>query len=245
MFNGIHAALYREITVYRKRAGRQLLASSVSPLLFLVAFGWGFGRDVSVGGLSYMQFLIPGLIAMNALNQSYGIAQEINIARFYLHVFDQFLVAPVTPAQIVLGEAMYGVIKALIATLVIFIYALLFGVPLSPTPAFALALLLHAFCFSFFGVFAAMAVRDHSQQNNINTFLITPMVFFCGTFFPVDKLPPAFNYLVAAFPLTYSTKLIRATLTGGAVNWFHMGLLAAFTVIAYLLALEAVKRVED
>lgn len=245
MCNGIHAALYREITVYRKRAGRQLLASSVSPLLFLVAFGWGFGRGVSVGGLSYMQFLIPGLIAMNALNQSYGIAQEINIARFYLHVFDQFLIAPVTPAQIVIGEAMYGVIKALIATLVIFIYALLFGVTLSPTPAFALALLLHAFCFSCLGVFAAMAVRDHSHQNAINTFLITPMVFFCGTFFPVDKLPAGFSYLVAALPLTYSTKLIRATLTGGAVNWFHMGLLAVFTVIAYLLALEAVKRVED
>ena len=89
MFNGFRGVLYRELSVFRTRAKKQILASSLSPLLYLIAFGWSFGKGVSVDGLPYITFLIPGLITMSSLNQSYGIAQELNITRFYFHVFDE------------------------------------------------------------------------------------------------------------------------------------------------------------
>ncbi len=244
MFDGFKGVLYRELKVFLKRARKQILASSLSPLLFLVAFGWGFGRDVTVNGLPYITFLIPGLITMSSLNQSYGIAQELNITRFYFHVFDEYLIAPISHAEIVLGEAAYGMFKGLLSTLLIFVYSIAFGVDLVFDPLFVPAILFHTFLFATLGVTIAMIVRDHGTQATVNTFVITPMIFLSGTFFPVDKLPHVFKLAVYALPLTYSTKVIRASLTGGEINILYLVLTAVFAVVFFNTALWAVRRVE-
>lgn len=244
MFNGFSGVLYRELHVFRKRAGGQILASSISPLLYLIAFGWGFGRGVSVGNLSYITFLIPGLITMSSLNRSYGIAQELNTSRFYFHVFDEYLIAPISHLEIVLGEAAYGMFKGLLSSAIIFIYAFVFGVKLDFNPVFFLAIALHTFLFATLGITIAMLVRDHGSQAIVNTFVITPMIFLSGTFFPVDKLPYIFKLIVYALPLTYSTKVIRASLTGGNINTLFLLLMVMFAAIFFYTALWAVKRVE-
>ncbi len=244
MFNGIKGILYRELKVYSKRARKQLLASSLSPLLFLVAFGWGFGGKVVAGGLPYITFLIPGLITMSSLNQSYGIAQEINITRFYFHLYDEYLIAPVSHIEIVLGEIFYGMFKGLLSTVLIFIYAMLFKVKLLLSPLFFIAILLHTFLFASLGTTIAMIIKDHGSQATVNTFVITPMIFLCGTFFPVDKLPYIFKLVVYALPLTYSTKVIRASLTGRAIYMPYLFLMAVFAVLFFYTAYQAVKKVE-
>ncbi len=244
MFNGIKGVLYRELNVYKKRARKQILASSLSPLLFLIAFGWGFGDKVVAGGMPYITFLIPGLITMSSLNQSYGIAQEINITRFYFHLFDEYLIAPITYMEIVLGEVLYGMFKGLLSTLLIFVYAVLFKVQLILSPLFFAAIIIHTFLFASLGTTMAMIVRDHGSQATVNTFVITPMIFLCGTFFPVDKLPYLFKLIVYVLPLTYSTKVIRASLTGGDVNLLYFSLMILFAGLFFCTAYFAVKRVE-
>ncbi|NOZ70144.1 MAG: ABC transporter permease [Deferribacteres bacterium] len=243
MFNGFKGVLYREINVFRKRARKQILASSLSPLLFLIAFGWGFGDRVAVDGLPYITFLIPGLITMSSLNQSYGIAQELNITRFYFHVFDEYLIAPISHVEIVLGEAAYGMFKGLLSTALIFVYSVIFSVKLMVAPIFFLAILTHTFLFTTLGITIAMLVRDHGDQATVNTFVITPMIFLSGTFFPVEK-PVVFKWLVYALPLTYSTKVIRAALTGGDVNMLYFLLMIGFAAVFFVTALRAVGRVE-
>ncbi len=244
MFNGFQGVLYRELNVFRKRAKKQIVASSLSPLLFLIAFGWGFGDRVAVNGLPYITFLIPGLICMSSLNQSFAIAQELNITRFYFHVFDEFLIAPISHVEIVLGEAAYGIFKGLLSTCLIFAYSVIFGVKLIIGPMFFLAILTHTFLFATLGITVAMLVRDHGDQATVNTFVITPMIFLSGTFFPVDKLPEIFKWLVYVLPLTYSTKVIRATLTGGDVNTLYLMLMLGFAATFFFTALWAVRRVE-
>jgi ABC-type multidrug transport system permease subunit len=244
MFNGTKGILYRELKVYSKRARKQLLASSISPLLYLIAFGWGFGDKVVAGGLPYITFLIPGLITMSSLNQSYGIAQEINIERFYFHLYDEYLIAPIRHIEIVLGEIFYGMFKGLISTFLIFLYAVIFKVQLILSPVFFLAILVHTFLFASLGTTMAMIIKDHGSQATVNTFVITPMIFLCGTFFPVDKLPYIFKLLVYVLPLTYSTKVIRASLTGGAVNPLFFAVMVVFAAVFFSTANMAVKRVE-
>ncbi len=244
MFNGLYGVLYRELHVFSKKAKKQILASSISPLLFLVAFGWGFGKDITINGLPYISFLIPGLLTMASLNQSYSISGEININRFYFHVFDEYLIAPISHVEIIIGEAFYGVFKGCISMLLIFLYSFLFGVDLILHPIFFPAIFIHMLLFSLLGFTMAMIVRDHSSQASVNTFVITPMVFLCGTFFPVDKLPQVFKVIVHFLPLTYSTKVIRASLTGGDINYQYFGLMAAFAVTFFLTALWAIKKVE-
>jgi Nod factor-specific ABC transporter NodJ protein len=244
MCNGLTGVLYRELSVFRKRAGRQIIASSISPLLFLIAFGWGFGRNVAIGGLPYISFLIPGLIAMSSLNQSYGIAQEINITRFYFHIFDEYLMAPVSHVEIVLGEAVYGMFKGSVSTVIVLVFAFIFGVKLVFSPIFILALALHTFLFSALGITMAMIVQDHASQAAVTTFAITPMIFLSGTFFPVDTLPAVFKVVVSLLPLSYSTKVIRASLTGGEIQGMYVLIMAAFAALFFVAALLTIRKVE-
>jgi Nod factor-specific ABC transporter NodJ protein len=244
MLNGFLGILYREFSVYRKKAGKQILASSISPLLYLIAFGYGFGRNVDVGGIPYITFLVPGLIAMSSLNQSFSIAQELNITRFYFHIFDIYLTAPVPPVQIVMGEAVYGMFKGFLSAGIIFILAYIFGVNLIISPLFFPAIIIHTLIFTTLGITVAMLVRDHGDQATVNNFIITPMIFLCGTFFPVDRLPAIMKTIVYILPLTYSSKVIRATLTGGDVDYRYLMIMSGFAIVFFITALMAVKRVE-
>jgi ABC-type multidrug transport system permease subunit len=244
MWNGVRGVLYRELRVFSKRAGKQIPASLVSPLLFLIAFGWGFGRGVTMEGVPYLTYLIPGLVAMSSLNQSYGIAQELNISRFYLHVFDEFLIAPVTPLGIVFGETLYGMFRGLLSAALILLVALPFGVAFAPTPFFFAALAVHTFVFASLGVALAMLVQDHAGQAAVTNFVITPMIFLGGTFFSLERLPTQLKAAVSLLPLSHSVRLIRETFLGKAADPVHGGVLMLFAAGFFALALLAVKRVE-
>ena len=79
MLHGARAIYLREILILRRKLVKTLAASAVSPALFLLAFGYGVGRGAQVDGIDYLAFLLPGLLTMSSMNQSYGIATEINI----------------------------------------------------------------------------------------------------------------------------------------------------------------------
>jgi ABC-type multidrug transport system permease subunit len=245
MLCGARGIYLRETLILRRKLIKTLLASAVSPALFLIAFGYGVGRGTSVGNQDYLSFLLPGLLTMASMNQSYAIATEINISRFYFKVFEEYLLAPFGRWQIVLGEMGYGITRGLIPTAIIALYSLFCGVALHFGPAFFLALLLHLAIFSLLGILAAMIVRSHADQATVNAFLITPMMFLSGTFFPLEKMPFAIKAVASLFPLTYSTRLIRATLLESAdASGLLYLLLVAMLAGLFWLCCRLVERVE-
>ncbi len=245
MLYGARGIFLRETLILRRKLIKTLLASAVSPALFLIAFGFGVGRGASVGGQDYLSFLLPGLLTMASMNQSYAIATEINISRFYFKVFEEYLIAPFGRWQIVLGEMGYGIVRGLIPTAIIALYSLFCGVSLHFGPAFFIALLLHLAIFALLGVLAAMIVRSHADQATVNAFLITPMMFLSGTFFPVEQMPLAIKLVASLFPLTYSTRLIRATLLqNGDSSLLLYLLLLAMVAILFWLCCRIIDRVE-
>ncbi|MDT8421055.1 MAG: ABC transporter permease [Desulfuromonadales bacterium] len=245
MLHGARAIYLRETLILRRKLGKTLLASAVSPALFLLAFGYGVGRGAQVDGVDYLAFLLPGLLTMSSMNQAYGIATEINISRFYFKVFEEYLLAPLQRWQIVAGEACYGITRGMIPVLIIGGYSLLCGVQLRFSIFFLLALLLHLAIFALLGFIAAMIVRSHSDQATINAFLITPMMFLSGTFFPVDQMPMVIRWVASIFPLTYSTRLIRTTLTPGMeISPLLYAILLGILLGLFLIAKRIVSRVE-
>lgn len=245
MLHGVRGIYLREILILRRKLGKTLLSAAVSPALFLIAFGFGVGREARVDGLDYLAFLLPGLLAMSSMNQSYGIATEINISRFYFKVFEEYLLAPIRRWEIVVGEMCYGITRGLIPVLIIAVYSLLCGVRLHFGPLFFLALLLHLGIFALLGFVAAMLVRNHGDQATMNAFLITPMMFLSGTFFPVDQMPLPVRALAALSPLTYSTGLLRSTLLPGAeVSSGLFPVLLLMLAVLFLFANRIVARVQ-
>jgi len=207
--HGIYGIYFRELLIFKSKFFKNLLASIISPLLFLFAFGFGIGKHTQIDGTNYIAFLLPGLLTMTSLNQAYGISSEINISRFYFKIFDEYLIAPIGRWQILLGESLYGVTKGLISAAIIIILAYILDVKFSMSFLFVVILLIHLLIFSMLGFSAALIVRNHGDQFAINSFIITPMVFLSGTFYPIDMMPYIIKYVVHIFPLTYTTKLIR------------------------------------
>ncbi len=244
MFNGIAGVYYREMRVLRTRIWRNVAASMVSPALFLVAFGYGLGRGRSFEGMDYLDFLFAGLLAMSTLNASYGIGTDINIARFYLKTFDEYLIAPAARWQVVAGEVLYGMTRGLVNAAIFFAYALIAGLHIQVTPLFMLTLVMHMAMFSLLGFSVALAVKRHGDQFALNTFLITPMTFLSGIFFPVDQAPLVLKWLVQLFPVSHAVGLMRAELTGGETQYLQLLILAGFLAVFFAAALRLAKRAE-
>ena len=242
--NGVRGILYRELKLYRRRWTKHVASYTVSPLLFLVVFGWGVGRNLEMEGVGYLSFMLPGLATMAAMTQSYGAATEINIARFYWRIFEEFQMAPVAAWEIALGEALYGTLRGLAAAAAVYLLALLFGAPLPVTPGAALLFGLHAFSFASAAVVAAMVVRNHADQGHINTFFVVPMSFLCGTFFPLSRLPHWAGLMAQALPLTHSSLAIRAATLGRPLPWVHVAVMGVFAIAFFGLAVWTVRRAD-
>ena len=245
MIHGIWAIYAREMMILRKRLTRQIPSWSVSPLLYLLAFGYAAGPSAQVDGVAYTAFLLPGLIAMSSMTQAFAIASDINIARFYWHIFEEFQAAPISKTAYVAGEVLAGMTRALLSVLVIMAMGLIFGVEMQYNFAFLTGVLLNAFVFASLGVGLAMIVKSHADQAMLNSFVITPMAFLGGTFFPVDRLPDWAGALLSLLPLTHASRAIRsACLTGSAhvTDWL---VLLVTGICCFALAVHWVEKAKD
>lgn len=237
------AVYYREILIYRRRLLRMLASMSVSPVLYMVAFVYAMGQEVIIDGRPYAEFLVPGLVAMSAMMQSFSISGEINISRFYWHTFEEFQAAPLSRLAYALGEVMAGMTKALASVVIILGTSALFGVVLSYGPFFWLAVLLECFVFAALAVCLAMLVKSHSDQGLLTNFVITPMAFLSGTFFPVERFPLWAQKVVGFIPLTHASHALRAACYGQAPPLTSylvlLGCGSLFFVLAWWLVSQA------
>jgi len=122
MIQGWKAVYYREALLLRRRFWKTLGTMSVSPLLYILAFGWAMapaGQQGGGMGADYLRFLLPGLAAMSSMTQAWAIAGEINIARFYWRIFEEIQAAPVAPDGYVLGEVLAGMTRAFLGVLTV------------------------------------------------------------------------------------------------------------------------------
>ncbi|MEJ5366449.1 MAG: ABC transporter permease [Desulfosoma sp.] len=239
------AVYLREMLILRRRFFRQLFSWSVAPLLYLVAFGYGMGRHVTVQGVDYLDFLIPGLAAMTSMTQAFAIGSEINIARFYWHIFEEFQAAPMSHVEYVLGEVLAGVSRAVLAGLVIIGLGASFGVVLSYNAYFWGAFVLNSLVFSGLAVALAMLVKSHADQAFMNNFIITPMAFLGGTFFPLSHLPPWAQEMLRFLPITHAASAMREAALGRTPDLFAYILLAVLGAAAFAGAVFTVDRARD
>ncbi len=243
---GFFAVYYRELLILKKRFAKMVASMSVSPLLYLIAFGYAMGKTVRFDGHTYMEFLIPGLVAMSSMTRAFAIGSEINISRFYWHIFEEFQAAPINNISYVLGETMAGITRAFISVVIILFLGLLFGVVLSyDSPMFWLAIFLNSFVFSSLAVGLAMVVKSHADQAMLTNFVITPMAFLGGTFFPVDRLPVWAQKVLVLVPLPHASKAIRSAAFGDPVELSSCFFLAITGAIFFLLAISLVNRARD
>jgi lipooligosaccharide transport system permease protein len=214
---------------------------AVEPLVMLVAVGFGLGAFVEdIGDLSYAEFLAPGLIASQAVfhatfDSTYGAYLRMETH----HLYEAILFTPLGPADIVVGEVMWGATRALVAGAAVLAMAAAFGLVGSPLALLAIpiAYLIGLMIGSIAMIMTATATTI-GAMNNFFTLFVLPMFWVSGVFFPLDRLPDALQAAAWALPLTPAAALVRGLVTGDMSWWMLLWLLEmiAFTLVALRLA---------
>lgn len=235
----------REMLIFKRRLLRigYLFSTMVTPLLYLVAFGLGLGRGISIDGISYLAFVVPGICAMSSMTNSYSwIATTIAVGRLHFKTFDEFQVSPVTATDIMLGEVLSGVVRGLFASSLILVAGAVFGAGFPQSPVFLLAWVLNCLIFACFGVISGFWAKSHEDTSTFSNFFIMPMAFFCGTFFPVDRLPYFIKAVLYFLPLTHASKALRASFLGQEVEMVSIGIMFAVFIISFYWGVATIRR---
>lgn len=145
---GWYPIFLREMLLFQRKLFKigYLFSAMVVPIIYLVTFGLGLGRNVQMQGTDYLSFLIPGLVAVSSMTNSYTwVASSLNLNRLYFKSFQVFIQAPVRPSAIMIGEVLAGIVKGLFASCLIIIVGLLMTRHILITPLFVVTLLLNCF----------------------------------------------------------------------------------------------------
>jgi ABC-type polysaccharide/polyol phosphate export permease len=228
--------------MFRRKFVTITLAACVGPLLYLAAFGWGLGGAIGaaaggalmVGGVPYVRFVLPGIIAMNGMTAGFGvIANDINMARVYQRTFETVAISPVGAAAYTAARVCANVLRCLYNAALIVAASFLFRAGPRPDWYFALLVILNCAVFSSAGFAAGMLVNSHADMARLSSFVITPMSFLCGTFFPLDRFPAPVARVIGLLPLAQTVKGLRAGAGAGA----EASLVPVLALLAWLAVL--------
>jgi len=239
---------YRDWAVFKKYAITNILPYFAEPLLFILAMGYGLGMFVGqIGGVSYAQFLAPGILSSSAMfAASYECTYSTYVRMIFQQTFEAVLCTPVSIEDIVLGEVVWGATKSLISGVCIFIVIGALGlVRLESALIIIPVVVLAGLMFASLSLFFTSIVPSMDAFNYYFTLLLSPMFLVSGVFFPIDQLPMVVKDLAWLLPLTHAVKVIRPAAMG-QYSLASFGLeivwMAAFTLIFYAMATVLMKR---
>ena len=220
-----------------------LVTCLVSPLLYLVAFGYGLGQGMTVDGFDYISFMIPGVIALSTLTSCFStVSTKVMTQRVYYQSFDELFLCSMTPLAIVLGKSYAGVVRGLISSAILYALGLFVSQDMHLTLSAVLMIILSCLVFSMLGVTCGMLANSHLTQTLITSLLIMPMTFLCGTLFSLDALPGFAQAIIGVLPLTHTTGCIRATILRTAFPWTSLLVVAVFGLVFLSVSMYVVRK---
>lgn len=243
VFRDVYSVLWVDLRFLRRHWLRTLATSLVNPILYLVAFGYGLGRGISFEGYSYLDFVMPGIIALTAMTSSYGGAgMKLHVDRLFYKCFDEYLMSPISLFSLAIGKTLIGVVRGLIASIALLIVSVLISPTLIINPLFVLVLVSSCFVFSFLGVLIGLVAKSHQDMGTFNTLVILPMTFLSGTFFSLNQLPEAVKVVLYFLPLTHSSQCLRAAALSQPFPWLSLLALLGFGLVFFAGCMVALKR---
>jgi ABC-type multidrug transport system permease subunit len=224
----------------RVRIPQLATSGLISPLVYILAFGFGLGGSIKPGAgisgdyKSYLEFILPGMVALSSMTVSFvGTTFSICGDRLFTKSFEELLLVPVHPLALHIGKMLAGVMRGLLTSLGVILVALLFtGNWRFLHPLFLLLLVLSCAVFSGLGVIVGLSVRSLEAVGLYNNFIIIPMSFLGGTFFDPNTLPAALKVVVYLLPLTYATLGLRAAafLPLSQFPWYSIPILLVMAI---------------
>jgi len=211
-----------------------LLTRAVQPALWLLIFGEVFThiRAIPTGGVPYLDFMAPGILAQSVL----FIAIFAGIAIIWerdLGIIHKFLASPTPRTALVLGKALSAGLRGLSQAVIIYLLALILGVHMNWNPLALLGVIaiviLGAACFSTFSLIIACLVKTRERFMGIGQVLTMPLFFASNAIYPVAIMPKWLQVIAHSNPLSYEVDALRSLMLAGEA--ITTGLVVDFVVM--------------
>jgi ABC-2 type transport system permease protein len=239
-------------TIVRKEARRfiriwsqTLLPPAISMTLYFIIFGSLIGSRIgSMGGYSYMQFMVPGLIMMAVLTNAYSnVVSSFFGAKFQRHI-EELLVSPTSNHTILLGFVVGGVMRGICVGAIVTALSLFFSkLHIQHAAITLLILLLTSLLFSLLGFINAVYANNFDDISIVPTFVLTPLTYLGGVFYSIDLLPGFWAGVSKLNPILYIVNGFRYGFLG--VSDVDVGqafaVVLGFTVMAYLYSMHLLR----
>ncbi|MDQ6930254.1 MAG: ABC transporter permease [Candidatus Eremiobacteraeota bacterium] len=214
----------------------------ITTLLYVFVFGLALGSRIkNVGGVSYAEFLIPGLIMLQVIDSSYGECSSSVFQGRFMNSIQEMLIAPMSAPEMVFGYILGSVVRAVLIANIIMLLGLLFVHTLPHNwGLYFFVMILVSILFSALGIIFGLMAEKFDHLAVLTTFAITPLVFVGGVFTSVQFLPPALRGISLFNPMFYTIDAFRYTYTGESylALWRSLGIIGLLTAIALALALR-------
>jgi ABC-2 type transport system permease protein len=243
-FNGIAlwTLIKREMIRSLKIINQVIWPPIISTLLYVFIFGVALGSRISsVQGVTYAQFLIPGLIMLQVIDSSYGECSSSIFQGRFMNSIQEMLIAPMSSFEIVFGYVLGSLARAyLIAALITALGVLLVHTWPANWGLDLLVLTMVSLLFSSLGLIFGLMAEKFDHLAVLTTFVITPLTFVGGVFTAASMLPPALRRLELFNPIFYTIDAFRRSYTGQSYLPIavSVGAIAVLTIIALAVALR-------
>ena len=236
----------REVTRILRIWAQTLVPPAITMTLYFLIFGGLIGSRVGpMDGLKYMDFIVPGLVMMSVIQNSYGnISSSFFGAKFGRHV-EELLVSPM-PGYVILGGYVAGaVLRGLMVGVIVLCISMFFTPVRMHHPFVTLTtVLLGATIFSLAGFVNAVYAKKFDDIAIVPTFILTPLTYLGGVFYSVKLLPGWAETATHLNPIFYMVNAFRYGLLGvsDVSMWVAYGLMLGFVVVLAAIGLYLLKR---
>ncbi len=226
----------REIKRFMVILGQTVMSPVITTMLYFLVFGFSLGSRLDqMGGVSYMDFLTPGLIMMSLISNSYiNSAFSFFLTKVHGSVVD-ILVSPLSNIQIMAAYTAASLVRGLLTSFIIWGIAAAFGAGTVFDPVLTIAFMVVVSCsFSLFGLATAVVAKEFEHVNFVPNFVVVPFTFLGGVFYSVELLPGAWSTVARCNPFLYMVNGIRYGMTG--VSDVSIGACFAVSGVSLLMA---------
>tara|TARA_R110001599_G_scaffold353795_1_gene597861 strand:- start:7473 stop:8246 length:774 start_codon:yes stop_codon:yes gene_type:complete len=237
------------MTIVRKEIHRflriwtqTLLPSAITMSLYFVIFGSLIGSRIGeMGGFSYMEFVVPGLIMMAIVTNSYSNVVSSFFGSKFSHSVEELLVSPTPNYIILLGYVIGGVTRGLLVAVVVTIVSLFFTrLHIHSYLVVILIVLMTSTLFALAGFINAVYANNFDDISIVPTFVLTPLIYLGGVFYSMDMLPDFWAGVSKLNPLVYVVNAFRYGVLGvsDVSLAFAMSMIALFTALAFVFSMH-------
>lgn len=202
----------RNALMYSKTWKLNILPNFFEPVFFLLGLGLGVGSYIKeIAGIPYPVFLAPGLVAIAAMNgASFEATYNVFVRMNYNRTYDAIIATPVNENEIVLGEMLWAVTRAVIYGGIFYFITLLFGLmQIQAASGIIAALILTGYMFAAIGMAFSFTIPAIDLFSVYFTLFLTPLYIFSDTFFPLKERLGEWYWVAELTPLFHSVRLMR------------------------------------